>query len=326
MAVQFSRGCPYDCEFCNITALLGRRPRTKTAQQMITELDALKSAGWNGKVFFVDDNFIGNKPYLKKELLPALIEWQKRNKGMPFYTEATINLAGDEELMDMMIAAGFNTVFVGIETPDECALLEAGKKQNIGRDLLEDIRTLVRKGFEVHGGFIVGFDSDQPSIFGRMRDFIQNTGITTAMVGKLAAMPGTNLYERLKIADRLKGLVSGDNVDGSTNIIPIMDEDVLHKGYQELMRHLYAPKNYYLRIRNLLREYSIPKYHSKMNIQHILAFFRACWWLGIWGRERYQYWKLFWWTLFRRPKLMPLSITLAIYGRHFRLICEQHIL
>ena len=326
MAVQFSRGCPHNCEFCNIKTLLGRRPRIKTAEQIIAELDALRAAGWNGKVFFVDDNFIGNKRYLKDELLPALIEWQKGKKGMPFYTEATINLADDEMLMDMMVEAGFNAVFVGIETPDECALAETGKSQNIGRDLQRDIRTLIGKGFEVQGGFIVGFDSDRPPIFERMRDFIQSTGITTAMVGKLAAMPGTDLFERLKLADRLKGLVSGDNVDGSTNIIPVMGEDALHKGYQELMRHLYTPKHYYKRIRKLLREYSVPKYHSRVEFQHILAFFRAWFWLGIWGKERFQYWKLFWWTLFKRPRLIPLAVTLAIYGRHFRLICEKHIL
>ena len=326
MAVQFSRGCPHNCEFCNIKTLLGRRPRIKTAEQIIAELDALRAAGWNGKVFFVDDNFIGNKRYLKDELLPALIEWQKGKKGMPFYTEATINLADDEMLMDMMVEAGFNAVFVGIETPDECALAETGKSQNIGRDLQRDIRTLIGKGFEVQGGFIVGFDSDRPPIFERMRDFIQSTGITTAMVGKLAAMPGTDLFERLKLADRLKGLVSGDNVDGSTNIIPVMGEDALHKGYQELMKHLYAPKHYYKRIRKLLRLYRVPRYHTKMNIQHILAFFRAWFWLGIWGKERFQYWKLFWWTLFKRPRLIPLAVTLAIYGRHFRLICEKHIL
>ena len=220
MSIQFSRGCPYNCEFCNVTALFGHRPRTKTAEQIIAELDRLHDLGWRAGVFFVDDNFIGNKRSLKTELLPALIEWQKEKRGIPFHTEVSINVADDEELMQMMVEAGFGTVFIGIETPDEASLAECNKKQNKNRNLVQDVKRIQRAGLQVQGGFIVGFDSDTHSIFQRQIDFIQESGIVTAMVGLLQAPAGTRLYERLRREGRLLGRMSGDNVDGTTNIIP----------------------------------------------------------------------------------------------------------
>jgi radical SAM superfamily enzyme YgiQ (UPF0313 family) len=325
MSVQFSRGCPFNCEFCNVTALFGHQPRIKTAGQIIAELDGLHNLGWRGQVFFVDDNFISNKRYLKTQLLPALIEWRKDKKGMPFNTEASVNLADDEPLMEMMVEAGFDAVFIGIETPDEQSLAECNKKQNQKRDLFESVKLIHRAGLQVQGGFIVGFDSDTRSIFQRQIDFIQKSGIVTAMVGLLQAPAGTRLYERLKKEGRLLGRMSG-NTDGTTNIVPRMDLNLLRGGYSNIIHHIYSPKHYYQRVKTFLREYKTPKIKAPLDFQRFLAFFRSNVRLGIFGKERFQYWRLLLWTLFRRPGLLPLAITLAIQGHHFRKICEQYIL
>jgi radical SAM superfamily enzyme YgiQ (UPF0313 family) len=325
MSIQFSRGCPFECEFCNVTALFGHKSRIKTTEQIIAELDALYSLGWRGQFFFVDDNFIGNKRYLKTQLLPALIEWRKDKRGIPFNTEASINLADDEPLMEMMVEAGFDAVFIGIETPDDESLAECNKKQNRNRDLVECVKRIQRTGLQVTGGFIVGFDSDTSSIFHRQIDFIQRSGIVTAMVGLLQAPSGTRLYKRLKQEGRLIDHSSGDNVDGTTNIIPKMDLDALCEGYRNVMRNIYSPKLYYQRIQTFIREYKAPKIKNPLDFQRVLAFFRSSIRLGIFGKERFQYWKIFLWTLFRRPGLFPLAITFAIYGHHFRKISELYL-
>ena len=325
MNIQFSRGCPFDCDFCNVTALFGHRPRVKSSGQVIAELDALYGLGWRGQVFFVDDNFIGNKRYLKTQLLPALVEWRKDKKGIRFNTEASVNLADDRQLMEMMGQAGFDTVFIGIETPDEESLAECNKKQNKNRDLIECVKRIQRAGLQVQGGFIVGFDSDTQSIFQRQIDFIQKSGIVTAMVGLLQAPVGTRLYERLKQEGRLLGPTSGDNVDGTTNIITRMDLDTLREGYRNIMQHIYSRKHYYRRVKTFLREYKAPKIKIPLDYQNILAFLRSNIRLGIIGSERLQYWGLLWWTLFRRPGLLPLAVTFAIYGHHFRKVSNSHI-
>jgi radical SAM superfamily enzyme YgiQ (UPF0313 family) len=322
IGIQFSRGCPFNCEFCNVTSLFGHRSRIKTAEQIINELDTLYDMGRPRQVFFVDDNFIGNKAYLKAHLLPALIQWQKGKKGIPFNTEASINLADDPALMEMMVEAGFNSVFIGIETPNEESLAECNKQQNRDRDLLESVKLIQRAGLQVQGGFIIGFDSDTPSIFQRQMEFIQKSGIVTAMVGLLNAPPGTPLYERMKNEGRLNGVITGDNVDGTTNIHPKMGYDALREGYRNIMRQIYSPKHYYKRAITFLREYKAPKITSPINFQHVMAFFRSIIHLGIFGQERFQYWKVFLWVLFRKPQLFPVSITFAIYGHHFRKICN----
>jgi radical SAM superfamily enzyme YgiQ (UPF0313 family) len=322
MSIQFSRGCPFNCDFCNVTTLLGHRVRIKTSEQIIAELDSLYQMGWRGQVFFVDDNFIGNKKYLMDQLLPALIQWRKKKKGFLFNTEASINLADNEDLMETMVEAGFDTVFIGIETPDEEGLAGCNKKQNKNRNLIDSVKRIQRSGLQVQGGFIVGFDSDGPSIFQRQIDFIQKSGIVTAMVGLLQAPPGTKLYERLKKEGRLQGLVSGDNVDGTTNIIPKMDLNQLLKGYQKILNNIYRPRPYYRRIKTFLREYKAPKISIPVDFQRFLAFFRTSIRIGIFGKERIQYWNLLVWTLFRCPKLLPLAVTLAIHGHHFRKICK----
>ena len=326
MSIQFSRGCPFNCEFCNVTALFGRRSRLKTPQQIISELDRIYASGWRGSIFFVDDNFIGNKLYLKTHLLPALIEWRKDKKGCVFFTEASINLADDPELLDMMVTAGFDSVFIGIESPDEVSLTECHKTQNKNRDLLESVAIIHRSGLQVMGGFIVGFDSDMPSIFQRQIDFIQKSGIVTAMVGLLQAPPGTRLFDRLQRESRVVNTFSGDNVDATTNIIPRMGLDRLLDGYRSIMKQIYSPKNYYRRVRTLLKELKAPEIYQPINIQRFLSIFRSAFRLGVLGKERFHYWRLLLWTLFRKPRLVPLAVTLAIYGHHYRRICELYIL
>jgi radical SAM superfamily enzyme YgiQ (UPF0313 family) len=327
MSIQFSRGCPFNCDFCNVTVLFGHRPRLKSAQQVIAELDLMYNAGWRSNIFFVDDNFIGNKRYLKTQLLPALIEWRKDKKGCVFFTEASINLADDAELMDLMVRAGFDAVFIGIESPNDASLTECQKVQNKNRDLIHDVKTLQRAGLEVQGGFIVGFDSDTSSTFQQLIDFIQKSGIVTAMVGLLQAPPGTRLFDRLKKDNRLLGMkISGDNVDGTTNINPKMGINQLMNGYRVIMGHIYSPRHYYRRVKVFLKEFGNSKVDTPIDLQRFLAFFRSGIRLGIVGKERFHFWYLMIWTLLRKPRLLPLAITLAIYGHHFRKICEIHIL
>ena len=325
MTVQFSRGCPFNCEFCNVTVLFGHKPRIKTPQQVIAELDHIYAAGWRSSIFFVDDNFIGNKEYLKTALLPALIQWRKDKKGCVFFTEASINLADDPELLKMMVKAGFDSVFIGIESPDDDCLTECHKTQNKNRDLLESVKTIQHAGLQVMGGFIVGFDSDTHSIFQRQIDFIQKSGIVAAMVGILQAPPGTRLFDRLQKENRLVSAFSGDNVDGTTNIVPKMGLESLLAGYRTIMEQIYAPGNFYRRVRSFLKELKAPDITMPMDFQRFLAFFRSSFRLGFLGKERLHYWHLLIWTLFRRPRLMPLAITLAIYGHHYRRICEIYI-
>ncbi len=326
MCLQYSRGCPFDCEFCNITAMLGRRPRTKTAEQIVHELDALYRAGWRGGVFFVDDNLIGNKRDLKDNILPALIEWRKGKVGYAFQTEVSINLVDDPELMEMMVQAGFERVFVGIETPDEEGLAECNKVQNRGRDLVEAVHRMHQAGLEVQGGFIVGFDSDTPSIFQRQIEFIQSSGIVTAMVGLLQAPFGTRLYERMREEGRLVGSTSGNNTDDTMNFQPKMNPDLLHEGYRRILETIYAPKYYYERVRTFLKTYEKAGIaRTRLEWQHLAAFFRSIVALGLKGQERWEYWKLFFWTLFTRPRMLPQAITLAIYGFHFRLVCASYV-
>ena len=326
--VQYSRGCPFDCEFCDITVLNGRIPRTKTAPQLLNEFDNIYSTGWRSDVFLVDDNFIGNKTKLKKEILPALIGWMERHKH-PFTlsTEASINLADDEELMYLMRNAGFDAVFVGIESPNEESLLECKKIPNKNRDLLHSVKTLQSNGLRVNGGFIVGFDSDPATIFQKMADFIQESGIVTAMVGLLNAPVGTRLYQRLMKEGRLLRVMSGDNTDCSMNFIPKMNYEALLNGYKSVLESIYTPKQYYARVKHFLRHYKLPHVKPfRMQSGYLKALVKSTVMLGLIGKERVQYWKLFFWCLFTRPRLFPLAITLSIYGFHFRKVFESHVI
>jgi len=322
MNLQYSRGCPYDCEFCDIIILNGHRPRTKDKEQLIAELDALYEQGWRGGLFIVDDNFIGNKKKLKAEILPALIEWRGgKNHPFAFCTEATINLADDEELMRLMIDAGFDVVFIGIETPHEESLVECSKTQNQNRDLVASVKKLQKIGLEVQGGFIIGFDSDPVSIFESQIEFIQRSGIVTAMVGLLNAPIGTRLYQRLNQENRLLKSFTGNNTDFSLNFVPKMNYDTLISGYRHVLDTIYSPKQYYERIRTFLREYQPPRnIAGTVQIHHIKAFLRSIWFLGIREKGKRHYWKLFVSYLLKSPQKFPRFVSLAVYGYHFRKI------
>ncbi|MFC2134922.1 B12-binding domain-containing radical SAM protein [Bacteroidota bacterium] len=325
MNLQYSRGCPFDCDFCDITVLYGRKPRTKTKEQVISELDTLYFTGWRGPVFFVDDNFIGNKLKLKKDILPAIAEWMEKRKN-PFYlnTEASINLADDEILMSLMAKAGFEAVFVGIESPNEKSLIECNKPQNRDRDLIQSIKKIQLAGMEVQGGFIVGFDNDSPSIFDKLTDFIQESGIVTAMVGLLNAPKGTNLEKRLQKEGRLLTDFTGNNTDFSINFIPEMNSDTLLDGYKKILNTIYSPKYYYERVMRFMKDFEPKKkkvFH--LNPNYIAALFKSMFKLGVIGEERIYYWKLFFWSLFRKPQLFSLAILFTIYGFHFRKISNN---
>jgi radical SAM superfamily enzyme YgiQ (UPF0313 family) len=325
MNLQYGRGCPFDCEFCDITALFGRKPRSKTLAQLIAELESLYAQGWRGAVFFVDDNFIGDKVKLKREVLPSIIDWME-SKDYPFYfyTEASIDIADDPQLMNLMVRAGFEEVFIGIETPHEEGLAESGKVPNRHRDLLASVKCIQQNGLQVHGGFIVGFDSDPATIFDQQIRFIQESGIVTAMVGVLSALRGTKLYQRLEREGRLLKDSSGNNTAIDINFVPRMKPEALIAGYQEILDTIYAPKHYYRRVIKLFREYR-PRRHGRFHVQqgHIGALFKSMLFLGVIGRERFHYWKLFFWAICRKPHLFPLAITYAVYGFHFRKVAEK---
>jgi radical SAM superfamily enzyme YgiQ (UPF0313 family) len=306
----------------------GNIPRTKSKDQVLAEMDSLYRAGWRGELFIVDDNFIGNKKKLKEEILPAIISWmQERKHPFTLETEVSVNLADDEELMQLMVQSGFNKVFVGIETPNEASLSECDKKQNTSRDLVATVKNIQNHGFEVLGGFIVGFDSDTPSIFKSQVNFIQKSGIVEAMVGILNAPKGTRLYQRLKAENRLTKESSGNNTDFSLNFIPRMNPEDLITGYKEILNTIYAPKHYYARIKTLLKEYhpKLTKWNLKSARESLQGLVNCLWFIGIREKGRRHYWKLLAATLFTRPKSVPLLLTLSVYGYHFRRVIKHRI-
>jgi radical SAM superfamily enzyme YgiQ (UPF0313 family) len=323
MAVQFSRGCPHDCEFCDIIVMNGRVPRTKSPAQLVAELETLRQIGWRDSVFIVDDNFIGNKRRAR-ELLHALLEWRKRTRTkMGFLTEASMDLADDPELCRLMVEAGFKKVFVGIETPSAAGLEECCKRQNRHRDLVGAVQTLQRAGLEVMGGFIVGFDSDQHDIFKRQFEFIQRSGVATAMVGLLTALPQTRLWQRLKREGRLEAESSGNNTDAVLNFKPKLSREYLLTGYRDLMKRLYEPGTYYQRIRTFLKSHRSVGPRLRLSREDLFAFVKSFWVLGVWHRGRVAYWRFVWSTLLRRPRQFHCAIELAIMGYHFRRVARS---
>jgi len=320
LSLQYSRGCPFDCEFCEITALLGRKVRLKSTRQVIQELDIIYHTGFRGNLFFVDDNFIGNRKRLKQDLLPSIARWNRDRKyPYTFTTEASIDLSDDAELMQAMTDAGFEKVFVGIESPDEDSLKECNKFLNQGRNLLESVRMIQEAGMEVSAGFIVGFDSDSPGIFQRQIDFIQRSGIITAMVGLLNAPSRTRLYKRMKEEGRILRTAGGDNTDYTMNFIPKMNPEVLLEGYQKILNNIYSSKAYHERLKHFLERFK-PRVvnRARINLENMMALLRSIFYLGILDRSRLYYWRLMFWSLFRRPNMIPMAVAYSIYGYHFR--------
>jgi radical SAM superfamily enzyme YgiQ (UPF0313 family) len=323
MPVQFSRGCPFNCEFCDIVVMNGRVPRTKAPAQVVRELEALRDAGWRDMVFIVDDNFIGNRGRTW-ELLMELIAWRERvQPKMGFLTEASMNLADHPALCELMVKAGFKKVFLGIETPSADGLEECGKQQNRKRDLGDSVRLLQRSGLEVMGGFIIGFDSDPQDIFRRQFEFIQQSGVVTAMVGLLTALPQTELYRRLAREGRILAETCGNNTDAAINFVTRLDREFLIAGYGDLMRRLYEPKHYYRRIRAFLRTYQPRGPSVRLSGSEVKAFLKSLWVLGVWHSGRLGYWRLFWSTLLASPRKFHAAIELSILGHHFRRIAGR---
>jgi radical SAM superfamily enzyme YgiQ (UPF0313 family) len=322
MPVQFSRGCPFDCEFCDIFLLNGRKSRTKTPEQMVQELQTLYDAGWRNSVFIVDDNFIGNKRRVK-EMLPAVIQWQKEhNYPFTLLTEASVNLAQDEELMNLMSWANFNKVFLGLETPCLESLQECGKTQNTTIDLSEAVRIIHQHGMQVMGGFIVGFDSDTESIFEAQIRFIQQIGVVTAMVGILGAIPQTRLWHRLRAEGRLLSESTGNNTDGSVNFVPKMGINNLLSGYRRVVRTIYSPRMYYSRINTFLKTYR-PTAKGHYSLREIKAALASTWRIGLFSKACIWYWPLIVKTALTRIKALPAALELAIYGYHFQKVAKR---
>lgn len=322
MNLQISRGCPFACDFCEITSLLGHKVRMKKTWQVLRELDTLYALHWRGPVSIVDDNFIGNKKIIKYDLVPAMNTWMKMHKfPFSFNTQSSINLADDEELLNLMTETGFGSTFIGIETPAEESLHECNKVQNVNRDLLHSVKKIQKAGMQVSGGFIVGFDSDLPSVFQRQIDFIQQSGIVSAMVGLLNAPKNTKLYHRLEAENRLTVESSGNNTDSSMNFTPKMNYQELLEGYQSIIRNIYAAKPYYERVRQLMLNYR--RQNSRpvnLNLAYLGAFFKSIFIIGILKKGRREYWKLLAWTLFKRPTLIVDAVTYTVYGYHFRTV------
>ena len=298
-------------------------PRTKEPAQVVRELEALRERGWRDMVFIVDDNFIGNRKRTR-ELLRELVGWRARtNPTMGFFTEASVNLADDAELCELMVQAGFKKVFLGIETPSPAGLEECNKRQNQARDLGDAVRTIQRAGMEVMGGFIVGFDSDPMDIFRRQFEFIQRAGVVTAMVGLLSALPQTALYRRLAAEGRILSETCGNNTDAAINFATRLDPEFLRSGYRELMRRLYEPANYYRRIRTFLRSYRPRGPSARLSGADVRAFLRSLWVLGIRHAGRGPFWLLLWTTLLASPRKFRAAMELSILGHHFRRVANS---
>lgn len=333
MTVQYSRGCPFNCEFCDIIEIYGRRPRTKAVAQVLAELDQLRAAGWRDAVFIVDDNFIGNKARAKK-LLRALAEWRReKNTAFDFITEASLNLADDPELMQLMKDAGFKSVFLGIETPDESGLLASNKLQNTRRSLLESVATIQSYGMQVMGGFILGFDTDKDDIFDRMVEFIQKSGIPIAMVGLLQAMPGTQLFRRLWREGRIVDAGGGNNTDSRLNFLPHMDASKLVEGYRSVLMRIYSCEAYYERVKLYLNRTQAQagaqtigppvKGPSWITRENLRALANSIVRQGVFGQHRWSYWKFLASAATRYRRCFGTAMTLAVMGYHFQVMTRK---
>lgn len=255
MSLQFSRGCPNDCEFCDIRDLFGNQTRTKQAQQFIREMECLLNIGFKGFIFVVDDNFTAARKNVK-ELLKQIIKWQKEhNYPFSFFTQASLDVASDDELLDLLKEARFHELFIGIETPHAETLLQVRKKNNIHIDLYEAVQNIQSRGIEVMGGFILGFDTDPDDIFDSMINFIQQAAIPQAMIGLLNAVPNSTFYKRMEKDGRISGESSGDNLSFESNLISVMPKEKLIDGFKHVISEIYKPENYFQRVLTLIKRF-----------------------------------------------------------------------
>jgi radical SAM superfamily enzyme YgiQ (UPF0313 family) len=324
--IQFSRGCPFTCEFCDIIVMFGRKPRMKSPAQIGRELDALNGLGISS-IFFVDDNMIGNKKAAKL-LLAYIAEWQANN-GRPFSfgTEVSINLAQDEELMSLMKAANFNWVFIGIESPDPASLKETGKSQNLREDLLTSVRRIYARGIEVLAGFIIGFDNDSETTFEQQFRFITDSGIQTAMIGRLAALPKTPLYERLAREGRLRDVANEtDNTSVASNVVhKTMSDDTIARLYADVYRRLLTDNGIATRIANKLRYMGETGYRGGYTVSQTLGLFGRLITKGLLPGGPVRIWHFLRTWPILRPRLVPTMIADWIAGLSMRKFAAENL-
>jgi radical SAM superfamily enzyme YgiQ (UPF0313 family) len=325
MSVQVSRGCPFNCEFCDIIEMFGRVPRVKPTELVLAELDELRRLGARGSLFIVDDNFIGNRKAVAR-LLPELAAWQARH-GQPFdlYTEASLDLAGDATLTRAMVEAGFSSVFVGLETPDPETLKMTQKRQNLRMDPAEAVRALSRAGLEVFAGFIVGFDGDDAGALQRQLEFVSQLPIPRAMVGILTALPGTQLWRRLEREGRLRGTTSGDQFD-RTNFETTMPEEELVAGYRDLLARLFEADAFFERCKLVID--LTPVSPAPFRPGGLRIFARALWRIGLRGEplRRRWFWRLLGSALLKGKEQIQRAVTYSIIGEHFVRYTAEEVL
>lgn len=318
MAVQFSRGCPFRCEFCDIISLYGRVPRTKSPDQVMKDLESIRATGFRGRVMFVDDNFVGHKPEAMI-MLRRLKDWREETGAeLDFFTEASVDLAERPDLVRAMTDAGFGVVFLGLESPSVASLRETKKLQNLRADPLEQVQSLRRQGLDVWAGFILGFDNDGPEVFDDMIRFVQDAGIVYAMVGMLIALPGTPLYERLSKEGRLRDQPDSGDMFAFTNVVTRLPKQELLVGYLKVLENLYEPKRYFARCRIHLETWEpAPGLTEPTSLRELPIALRSLWRQGIRGRYRAEYWRFLAWTLWNGPHKLPLALAQACAAEHF---------
>jgi radical SAM superfamily enzyme YgiQ (UPF0313 family) len=324
MSVQFSRGCPFQCEFCDIIVLYGRKPRTKTPAQILAELDRLYELGWRRSIFMVDDNFIGNKRNVKlflKELQPWMVEHQY---PFSFATEASVDLAKDQELMDMMVACNFGAVFLGIETPDEASLTLTQKHQNTRDSLSDAVYAITRSGLRVMAGFIIGFDGEKPGAGERIVKFVEQTAIPTALFSMLQALPDTALWHRLEKEGRLRTKSANINQTTLMNFVPTRPLEDIAREYIEAFWELYDPARFLdraYRHYRILGEATYPKKGKRSkkqtNWKTIRAFLTICWRQGMLRKTRWQFWRNLWNMYRHNPGGISSYLSVCAQIEHF---------
>ena len=331
MSIQFSRGCPFQCEFCDIIVLYGRKPRTKTPEQLIKELNYLYELGWRRSIFMVDDNFIGNKRNVKL-LLPVLQKWQEeRNYPFAFTTEASVDLAQDQELLDMMVACRFEAVFLGIETPDADSLSLTKKYQNTRDSLSDAVDQITAKGIRVMAGFIIGFDNEVPGAGQRIVEFVEKTGIPSAMFGMLQALPGTALWFRLEKEGRLLNNNAGGNQTHLMNFVPTRPIEQIAQEYVDAFTHLYEPHVYLKRIYRYYLKMNAPSLNMKFTMPDLIdlrALATVIWRQGVKRSTRWLFWQNIWGILRHNPAVLTNYLLSCAHNEHFlyyRDIVKQEI-